>query len=440
MPAVTPAGICSICKKPITPGSGQPRRNQHRKCRSRQKAAHRAGGSALPQVNRVPSFEQDGDTAYATATFATSPPTLEAFLELLQVDLSAWQVDHWLGNNWTLADGSPAYQIKVWFIRAAAAPETPKPIQIIVRRARAQTPSPRRRVAPTGQDVTLVIPDSQNGYSRDLKTGRLDPMHDRRAWDVCVQVAENLRPNKIVLLGDMVDATEFTIKYRRKPEHFFTLQPALRELGWWLGQLRAASPDAEIIYLEGNHERRLWDMAATVAMPYAHLLSPFDENQRLLSVPGMIDLKSLGVTYLGGYPDNIYWLTEHFAFIHGDKTRPKVQPNLDAVLESARFSFMMGHCHRVGESSRTLFDANGAHQYSGYTPGCICRLDGAVPGVNALQNWQQGFGMIRSMRGTGEFDVKLSHIWDGRTLFEGQVLVGEDRVDQIRAETGWETL
>ncbi len=439
MPAVTPAGICSICKEPIHPGSGQPTRNQHRRCRSRQKAAWRASGARKPEVNRTPSFEQDGHVAYATGTFVTSPPTLEDFLALLKVDPAVWTVDHWLGNNWTLADGSPAYQIKVWFVRAAAAPETPKPVTFIIRR-NAQTPSPLRREAPKSQDVTLVIPDSQNGYERDLKTGRLTPMHDRRAWDVCVQVAERTRPTKIVLLGDMVDVTEFTIKYRRRPEHFFTLQPALRELGWWLAQLRIASPDAEIVYLEGNHERRLWDLAASVALPYSALLSPFNENEKLLSVPGMIDLKSLGVTYVGGYPDNIYWLTPHFAFIHGDKHRPKTQQTLESVLETVRFSFMMGHIHRVGEASRTLHDHQGASQYVGYSPGCICRLDGFVPGVNALQNWQQGFGMVRSDQKTGAFDVKLSHIWDGRTFFEGEYLVGRDRIAQIRDETGWETL
>lgn len=387
----------------------------------------------------MPSFEQDGRTAYATATFTTSPPTLEDFLVLLKVDPAVWTVDHWLGNNWTLADGTPAYQIKVWFIRAADAPETPKPVTIVVRRS-AQTPSPLRREAPKSQDVTLVIPDSQNGYERDLKTGRLTPMHDRLAWDVCVQVAARLRPTKIVLLGDMVDCTEFTIKYRRKPEHFFTLQPALIELGWWLGQLRAVAPKAEIIYLEGNHERRLWDLAASVALPYSHLLSPFDGGQKLLSIPGMIDLKGLGVTYIPGYPDNIYWLTPQFAFIHGDKSRPKAPDSVRAVLESVRFSFMMGHVHRVEAASRTLHDHGGPHQYAGYSPGCICRLDGAVPGVNALQNWQQGFGVVRSDRTTGEFDVKLSHIWAGQTFFEGERLVGQDLSAQIRQETGWETL
>jgi hypothetical protein len=370
------------------------------------------------------------------------PITLEDFLVRTRVDMKKWAVSNHYLSQWTLASGAPAYQIKVWFELCASSVECPKPITFKVCRqphGRAQTPSPRRAEGSTSE-ASVVIPDSQNGYWRDLRTGKLEPMHDRRAWDLCLQVIRHTQPTRVILLGDMVDATEFTIKYRRAPEHFFTFQPTMLELGFWLKAIREVAPHAEVIYLEGNHERRLYDMAATVALPYTHLLSPFNLDAKLLSIPGMIDLQKLGVTYIGDYPNGIYWITPKLAVFHGDTSKPKGPQTVQKVLEDVRHSFIMGHVHRVEHAARTLHAHDGQEIYAGWSPGCICRLNGAVPGVKARQNWQNGLGMVRSDRISGRFDVQLHHIINGTTYFEGELLVGLDRTDEIRQTTGWESL
>ena len=47
--------------------------------------------------------------------------------------------------------------------------------------------------------TALIVPDSQNGYIIDLNTKKLEPMHDRNAWDLVVQVSDYVKPDKIVL-------------------------------------------------------------------------------------------------------------------------------------------------------------------------------------------------------------------------------------------------
>jgi hypothetical protein len=66
----------------------------------------------------------------------------------------------------------------------------------------------------------------------------------------------------------------------------------------------------------------------------------------------------------------------------------------------------------------------------GISPGCLCRVDGAVPSVKGstdvngrpvvyYENWQQGMAVI-TYKPEGSFHVDLVHIDDGKTLFRGQ--------------------
>jgi hypothetical protein len=64
------------------------------------------------------------------------------------------------------------------------------------------------------------------------------------------------------------------------------------------------------------------------------------------------------------------------------------------------------------------------------SPGCLCRVDGAVPSVNGAtkidgspavyyENWQQGIAVIMYKK-TGEFYTELVQIENGRAVFRGR--------------------
>ena len=98
------------------------------------------------------------------------------------------------------------------------------------------------RVQVADPDVTLVIPDSQNGYRWVDRHQRLEPLHDRRAWDIAVQVAALLKPARIVLLGDMVDYAEGSKRWPVTPDLRATTQPTIEELHWWLSLIHISEP------------------------------------------------------------------------------------------------------------------------------------------------------------------------------------------------------
>jgi transcription elongation factor Elf1 len=100
---------------------------------------------------------------------------------------------------------------------------------------------------------TIILGDAQVGYHRDVRTSILNPFHDRKAIDNVLQILEIEQPDEIIIIGDMLDVTEAS-KFTKKPEFYFTMQPAINELGWIIGKIRSICPEAKVVYHQGNHE------------------------------------------------------------------------------------------------------------------------------------------------------------------------------------------
>lgn len=80
---------------------------------------------------------------------------------------------------------------------------------------------------------------------------RCDPFVRRVFLDLVARV----QPEKIILGGDMLDLAEFS-KHTQDPRTFQVVQE-IRWLHALLAETRAAAPEAEVTYIEGNHEFRL---------------------------------------------------------------------------------------------------------------------------------------------------------------------------------------
>jgi hypothetical protein len=85
----------------------------------------------------------------------------------------------------------------------------------------------------------------------DIHDMHCDPFWRRTFIDMARRAA----PEVIVLNGDIYDLPEFS-KHTRDPRDW-TPQDRIRWVWKFLGDLRAAAPDAEIQFIEGNHEFRL---------------------------------------------------------------------------------------------------------------------------------------------------------------------------------------
>jgi len=85
----------------------------------------------------------------------------------------------------------------------------------------------------------------------DLHDLHCDPFYRR----VLIDTALRVQPEKIILNGDIFDLPEFS-KHFQDPRSFL-LVDRIRWVHAFLRELRETAPEAEIIFVEGNHEYRL---------------------------------------------------------------------------------------------------------------------------------------------------------------------------------------
>jgi predicted phosphodiesterase len=329
-------------------------------------------------------------------------------------------------NSWeqnSVATGiTTLFQVKAFLQRQIAiATEFPE-----IHPVRISTPAlPTNKPKSTGLQGCLIIPDSQNGFRRNLKTGELDPIHDPKCWDLAIQLAQHTQPDTIVLLGDMVDLCEFG-KYTYTPDMAFTTQATLDDLAQTLCKLVLAAPSAKIIYLEGNHELRL-EKAICENLKAAYGLTQANASGTaypVLSIPHLLGLSDLGIEYVGGYPDSIYWINEHLACVHGSTVKQGGGETTKALLRDKPYSVCQGHIHRAEYRALTSKNHTGLHTRYAFSPGTIARIDGAVPAHSKENDWQQGLSFVSYDENS--FAVEMISIDKGQMFFRGQSFLSSD--------------
>lgn len=299
------------------------------------------------------------------------------------------------------------------------------PVQVTIPPHQADTPTNELPC------TALILPDTQFGYWRTYD-GALVAMHDERALDIAVQLANYLRPDLSVHLGDLLDLPQFG-RWQQEPGFAQDTQASLDRAHAWLASIATLSGETWV--LEGNHDARL--MSSVVTNLKAALgvkqAAPADAAWPVFSVPHLLRFEELGIRYVDGYPANARYINDHLAVIHGTKTTSASRTAAQQVVEDERVSVIFGHTHHAEQTFRTRNGRDRPHITTAYSPGCLCRIDGAVPGVKSglrrqhgsparsWQNWQQGIGVVRYERdGDQRFVIQHVPIIEGSAYFDGQ--------------------
>lgn len=255
--------------------------------------------------------------------------------------------------------------------------------------------------AADGMARLLVLPDPQIGYGLD-HSGEPEAFHDDGALDVAVALARTVRPDAICCLGDLLDLPAVS-KYRKLPSWALMTQAAVDRAHEWLAALSAVAP---VDLLEGNHDARLAHYVldnAAAAFGLKRANAP--DDWPTLSVPYLLRIGDgpgdlTNVNYVGGYPVGIVWYAPNLACIHGTKLK------LSQVLDDERVCVVQGHTHKAAITYRQRRTMAGPALMWAASPGCLCRTDGAVPGVNVgidqrtgrsidrAQDWHQGAAVV----------------------------------------------
>ena len=277
----------------------------------------------------------------------------------------------------------------------------------------------------------ICLPDNQIGFRR-LADGTLDPFHSEEAMATALLVLEELQPNKIVNMGDVLDFAEMG-KFAQEAGFAQTTQASLETAHRYLAKQRAICPKAEIVYLEGNHDQRLQRNISQNDLAAFGLRQAGGrpDSWPVRSVPHLLRLNDLNIQYIGGYPAGSYWINDRLKCSHAPSKYRSSGSSAAASIEDERVSVIVAHTHRISLQHKTRNVRDGFRQNFVAEIGCLARLDGAVPSTKSAatldgrhvakyEDWQNAVAVGVYVPGDGDFSLEILPIIEGVVFFRGQ--------------------
>lgn len=294
-----------------------------------------------------------------------------------------------------------------------------------------KNPVNKTKIKDTSFKKCVVFPDMQIGYFFD-KNEKLVATHDEGAIDLALAMVADLQPDLIVLVGDNLDLPEMG-KYRLSPAFYRTIQPAIDYATELMFRIRAAAPDAKVIWLAGNHEERMVNyLLDNASAAFGLRQGSRPDSFPVLSVPHLCRLDEAGVEYKEGYPANDFWINERLRVIHGDRVKSNGS-TAHVYLNNHKTSVIYGHIHRREYAAKTFVKWEGARTIMAATPGCLAKCDGAVPStkgsldlhgrpMTVVEDWQQGLAVVTyEDSGDHRFFYQQVDIQDGVAMYNGKL-------------------
>ena len=290
--------------------------------------------------------------------------------------------------------------------------------------------------------TATILPDPQIGY-RLFETGNggyeLDPFHDGAAIDVALQIVAAMEHDggvdKNVNLGDFLDLPSQS-RFAQEAAFAGTMQAAIDYGHEFLARQRAAAPNAEHVLIEGNHDRRMQNfIQANALAAFGIKRANMPKSWPVMSLPHLLRLDELDFLYIDAWPTGAYWINDKLRAMHGDKVASGSSTAVKMVKANPNIGTIHGHIHRIETHSTTIFErVNGVTKpirSGAYSPGCLCRTDGAVPSMKGstgldgrpaefFEDWQNGMSLVR-YTDDGDYFVTTHQIIDGVAVIGGQV-------------------
>jgi hypothetical protein len=240
--------------------------------------------------------------------------------------------------------------------------------------------------------------------------------------------------DKVVWLGDFLDLPAQS-RWAQEPTFAATTQAALNEGHLILAQTMAVAPQAYHVLVEGNHDKRLATHVRDNAMASYNLkrANAMADEWPVMSLPYLLRLDSLKIHYIDAWPAGEYWINRRLRAIHGNRVTSGGSTANLYVKSNPNISTINGHVHRIEVQYKTVHDYDGPIRSVSASPGCLCRVDGAVPSVNGAthidgtpaiqwENWQQGMMLVwyKDEPDDQRFYLEPLHIMDGVCVYDGR--------------------
>ena len=141
-----------------------------------------------------------------------------------------------------------------------------------------------------------------------------------------------------------------------------------------------------------------------------------------LQVEKLLQLEELGFEY---YPyGKMVQVSGDFFATHGDIVRAHAGFTAKAMVDKTGVSGIMGHTHRLGQSTRRILDSAGGTKLIGWWEnGCLCDQT-KMDWTTGVQDWHLGFsvGTFFDDEGSNKFAIEPVFVHDnGSFVFGGNV-------------------
>lgn len=223
-----------------------------------------------------------------------------------------------------------------------------------------------------GNHLVIAVPDTHVPYE------------DPEALGCVLHTIELLKPRKVLILGDFLDATAFSThphkslaEVRAQDFNQDEIQPANE----YLDQMGKHCD--EIIYVEGNHEARIERAAATMG-------GQFSAVHSLISPRTLLSQGRKKFTWIP-YNSELahYEVARDLWAFHGWTHGTHAAYNHLQALRSV--SGLFGHIHR--QQSYVVRNPVSGRRIKSWSPGCLSKLQ-PLWNQTAPTNWTHGFDMI----------------------------------------------
>lgn len=247
--------------------------------------------------------------------------------------------------------------------------------------------------SPTRQDVETSV------FLSDVHI----PSQDADAVRVVLNFILWLKPTHVFLVGDVFDCYQLS-RFDKAPHRIIGLQGELDQLEDFLRLVRlAAGPDAEIHYMEGNHERRV----QTYLTRHPEL-----SELRGLKPENLFRLGDYGIQW---HPQEEVFQHHGFIVTHGTVVRKHAGRSAQGEFEKYIASGISGHTHRAGSYTKTAMD----NTYAWYELGCLCDLEPEY--MVGTADWQHAIAVGHFIKGDNRFAIEQIQIPKRKLMYRGML-------------------
>lgn len=379
--------------------------------------------------------EIDGNVANVTVKYPHGRPVRgidELFIDH-EEDPEEWEIESVEVNEWPTTMSSDDdgviyvnnYQAKARMTKKEREPqfERVKPVKV-------DTPEKPDvetldKARPEGWKTALILMDRQVGHRRSPQDSGFQTIHDRQAIDLAVKIAALSKPEILIDIGDILDFAGIS-SFVESPDFQRALQPSLCETAYDNARFLSAAEPEDFHIIQGNHDKRIGKKLIEDAQEMYQLKdveAQAENGPPAMSVPALLNFDEHGITWHDGYPDNELLLNEGLSIRHGDTTKSDSGGTVQYMLkyDSTDYSQIVGHIHRHELAWRTIWKGRERREICAASGGCLCRVDGGVPGYKDRQNWQQGLIEVHYDPNGWEHIVNPIRIWPESTKEDNSV-------------------